>query len=594
VKLDQEPKLLRTIAIVAVAYLAFAWLIDDKYYQLILTIVPIWAMMGIAWNVFSGYSGLVSFGHAAFFGIGAYTVALAMIGFNLSPWFGIPLGTLAGVIAAVLVGYPTFKLRGVYFSLAMLAYPLTLLYIFEWLGYQEVTMQMVRENSWMYMQFKSQYTYIVVSTVLVAIAVYISGRIHASRFGLSLTAIKQNEAAAEGAGVDAAAWKLRAIMVSGAIAAAAGGYYAVVLIVVTPPSVFGMIASAQAMIMALFGGVATVWGPVIGAAVLIPLSEILHAELGNQVHGIHGVVFGLAIIAMILYAPEGLLPRLRDAWRKRQGLTDSNAADAARRTIQLPTVADGAERPPIGDQIVLQVRELSRAFGGLKAVSNVNFEVRQGEVLGIIGPNGAGKTTLFNLLNGFIRADQGTVKFGQHELIGLKPNQVCRLGVGRTFQVVRPFPRMTVLQNVVVGAFAAEQQDDDRAVALARQALDRVGMLSHEQVLAGGLNSLELRLMELARVLAGQPRLLLLDETLAGLGSEEVEVILAVIRRLADEGQTIVIIEHTMQAMVRIADRFLVLDHGSVLAVGKPAEVVRDPVVIEAYLGKKWMDHAKH
>ena len=592
-RLDQEPNLLRTIAIVAVAYLAFAWLIDDQYYQLILTIVPIWAMMGIAWNVFSGYSGLVSFGHAAFFGIGAYTVALAMIGFNLSPWFGIPLGTLAGVIASVLVGYPTFKLRGVYFSLAMLAYPLTLLYIFEWLGYQEVTMQMVRENSWMYMQFASQYTYIVVSTVLVAIAVYVSGRIHSSRFGLSLTAIKQNEAAAEGAGVDAAAWKLRAIMVSGAIAAAAGGYYAVVLIVVTPPSVFGMIASAQAMIMALFGGVATVWGPVIGAAVLIPLSEILHAELGNQVHGIHGVVFGLAIIAMILYAPEGLLPRLRDAWRRRRGLAGDSAADAQRRTIELPAAAS-AERPPISEQIVLKVSDLSRAFGGLKAVSNVSFEVRQGEVLGIIGPNGAGKTTLFNLLNGFIRADQGSVQFGASELIGLKPNQVCRLGVGRTFQVVRPFPRMTVLQNVVVGAFAAEQQDDDRAVELARQALDRVGMLKHEQVLAGGLNSLELRLMELARVLAGQPRLLLLDETLAGLGSEAVEVILAVIRRLADEGQTIVIIEHTMQAMVRIADRFLVLDHGQVLAVGKPAEVVRDPAVIEAYLGKKWMDHAKH
>lgn len=439
-KLDQEPNLLRTIILVAIAYLAFAWLIDDKYYQLILTIVPIWAMMGIAWNVFSGYSGLVSFGHAAFFGIGAYTVALAMIGFNLSPWFGIPLGTLAGVIASVLVGYPTFKLRGVYFSLAMLAYPLTLLYIFEWLGYQEVTMQMVRENSWMYMQFSSQYTYIIVSTVLVATAVYVSGRIHASRFGLSLTAIKQNEAAAEGAGVDAAAWKLRAIMVSGAIAAAAGGYYAVVLIVVTPPSVFGMIASAQAMIMALFGGVATVWGPVIGAAVLIPLSEILHAELGNQVHGIHGVVFGLAIIAMILYAPEGLLPRVRDAWRRRSGAADQSAAEAARRTVQLPEVAAGAERPPIGDRIVLKVDDLSRAFGGLKAVSNVSFEVRQGEVLGIIGPNGAGKTTLFNLLNGFIRADQGSVQFGDNQLIGLKPNQVCRLGVGRTFQVVRPFP----------------------------------------------------------------------------------------------------------------------------------------------------------
>jgi branched-chain amino acid transport system permease protein len=144
VKSDQPTSQVKTIVLLGLVYLLLAYLIDDKYYQLILTVVPIWAMMGIAWNVFSGYSGLVSFGHAAFFGIGAYTVALAMIYWNLSPWLGIPLGTLAGVVAGVLVGYPTFRLRGVYFSLAMLAYPLTLLYVFEWLGYQEVTIPMKR------------------------------------------------------------------------------------------------------------------------------------------------------------------------------------------------------------------------------------------------------------------------------------------------------------------------------------------------------------------------------------------------------------------------------------------------------------------
>jgi ABC-type branched-subunit amino acid transport system ATPase component/ABC-type branched-subunit amino acid transport system permease subunit len=582
----------KPILLFALGYLAVAFLVNDRYYQLILTLVPIWAMLGIAWNVFSGYSGLVSFGHAAFFGVGAYTVVLGMLHFQLSPWIGIPLGTFAGVIAGVLIGLPTFRLRGIYFALAMLAFPLTILYVFEWLGYQEVAIAMMRGNPVGYMQFESQYTYIVVSTIFLSVALYIASRIHTSRFGLSLTAIKQNEAAAEGAGIDSAKWKLRAIMVSGAIAGAAGGYYAVVLIVITPPTVFGMITSAQAMIVTLFGGVATVWGPVIGAAVLIPLSEILHAELGRNIHGINEVVFGIAIILMIIYAPEGLFPRIRDLFFRKSGGPGSKGAEHTVKAF--PGSDNSLVRPEPKQDIVLRVSNVARSFGGLKAVSEVSFEVRKGEVLGIIGPNGAGKTTLFNLLNGFVKADAGSVVFNGQELIGLKPNQVCRAGVGRTFQVVRPFPRLTVLQNVIVGAYVSQPHDDALAEKQARDALGRVGMSHYESVMAGGLNSLELRLMELARVLAGQPKILLLDETLAGLGGEEVEMMLSVISRLAQEGQTIVIIEHTMHAMVRIADRFVVLDHGAVLAVGKPLEITKDPQVIEAYLGKKWLEHAKH
>jgi branched-chain amino acid transport system permease protein len=435
-----------------------------------LTLVLVWAIMGVAWNVFSGYSGLVSFGHASFFGLGAYTVALLLMKLELTPWIGIPIGMLVGVAAGVLIGYPTFRLRGVYFALAMLAYPLALLYVFEWLGYQEVPLPMKREAPAAYMQFSDHRAYVVIALVMLVAAMIVSLRIERSRFGLSLIAIKQNEWAAEASGIDTWRWKMKAIMVSGAIAAAAGGFYAVVLLIVTPPTVFGMLTSAQALIVTLFGGVATVWGPVIGAIILIPLAEILHAELGDKIPGIQGVVFGAAIVAVIMLAPEGLVPKFRDARARR-----ARGPDDARPALDEPVAAAPAARRAVGEEVVLRVANVSRSFGGLRAVQDVSFDVRRGEVLGIIGPNGAGKTTLFNLLNGFIRADAGEVLFEGKSLLGLKTNAICRLGIGRTFQVMRPFPRMSVLDNVVVGAFAAES-DDARAYAAARDALARVGL----------------------------------------------------------------------------------------------------------------------
>ncbi len=236
---------------------------------------------------------------------------------------------------------------------------------------------------------------------------------------------------------------------------------------------------------------------------------------------------------------------------------------------------------------ILVVEGLSKSFGGLRAVDEVGFEVARGTILGIIGPNGAGKTTLFNLLNGFVTPDRGRVLLDGKDLVGLKPNRICRLGVGRTFQVMRPFARMSVLQNTTIGAYAVERSDR-AALTAAAAAIDRVGLAPRAASLAAGLTTKELRLMELARALAGRPRLLLLDEPLAGLGGGEVEAFLSLIRDLARDGITIVVIEHTMQAMVRLAERLLVLDHGRLIAAGPPGAVTRDERVIEAYLGRKW------
>ena len=584
------------ILIFAVVYATLTMLVTNSYYQLMMTLVLVWAAFGLSWNLLSGYTGLVSFGHAAFFGIGAYTTALGQIHFDFSPWFMIPVAAVLGAVAGLLIGFPTFRLRGVYFALAMLAYPLALLYVFEWLGYQEVTLPMKRQGAAAYMQFADHRIYTLLALLLLAIIVLVTRMVEQSRFGMALLAIKHNEAAAEAAGINTLKWKLYAITLSGAIAGAVGAFYAVVLLVVTPVSVFGMLVSAQALTVTLFGGVGTVWGPVIGSAILIPTAEILHAELGHIVPGIQNVIYGSAIVILILVAPEGMFWRARDFLYRRwpqlfagrpqwdDALNEASPAD-------IP-----AAKPPrhtaSGDAPLLSVRGLSKSFGGLKAVQDVSFEVSRGEIVGIIGPNGAGKTTVFNLLNGFLRPDAGQVIFEGHDVTFRKPYQLCAAGVGRTFQIMRPFARLSVADNVVIGAYVHTGTDAE-ARRLAADAIARVGLTEYSHRLAGELGTRELRLMELARAIAGLPRLLLLDETLAGLGHGEADEFIALIRTLAQEGITIVIIEHTMQAMVRLVDRFVVLDHGAVLVQGKPETVTREPRVIAAYLGKKWAAYAQ-
>lgn len=581
--------------IFTIAYALVSIGVTNSYYQLMLTLVPVWAVFGLSWNLLSGYTGLISFGHAAFFGIGAYTTALGQIYFGLSPWVLIPIAAMLGGIAGLLIGFPTFRLQGHYFALAMLAYPLAILYVFEWLGFQEVTLPMKREAPIAYMQFGDPRIYTLVALAIMLATIILTRIIEQSRFGMALLAIKQNEAAAEAAGINTLAWKLRAITLSGAIAAAIGAFYAQVLLVVTPQSVFGMLVSAQALTVAMFGGVGTVWGPVIGSVILIPLAEILHAEAGDRFPGIQGVIFGFAIICVILLAPEGLFWKLRDLLRKRLGrstVETTRAADVSRPAATVTPLPTARKRAATSE-VVLEVRNLSRAFGGLKAVQNVSFTLHKNEILGIIGPNGAGKTTLFNLLNGFLRPDQGQVLIDRRDMSGERPHTICEAGIGRTFQVMRPFLRMSILDNVVVGAYVRAKTEDE-ARKLAADAVARVGLSHVADQVAGELSTKELRLMELARALAGQPRILLLDETLAGLGHGEADEVVAVIQQLARDGITIAIIEHTMQAMVRLVDRFVVLDHGAVITEGEPEAVTRDNRVIEAYLGKKWVAHAPH
>ena len=578
----------RILAFAAI-YLVIAFFVKSPYYLLMLTLVPLWATLGVSWNIFSGYSGLISFGHAAFFGLGAYTVALLAEKFGVSPWIGIPLASLVGALSGVVIGVPTFRLRGHYFALAMLAYPLGLMYVFEWLGFQEVSIPMRRDAPLAYMQFADARYYVVMATALLVVALLINLRISGSRFGLSLLAIKQNELAANAAGINPFKWKLLALVLSGALAGAAGGGYAVVLLIVSPPAVFGSIVSAQAAIFAMFGGVGTIAGPVIGAFTLVPISEYLSAQLGGKLPGIQGVIYGVAIILVITLAPEGVLAKFVAAFRRKERGEQQSGGGLLKTTLQPESQPKTSRKT---DEVALSVKGLGKRFGGLQAVHNVSFDVYKGEILGVIGPNGAGKTTMFNVINGIIPASEGSVIYEGREIVGLAPFEICRIGVARTFQVARPFPRLSVLQNVVVGAFATEAEDE-RAYAAAREAIAQVGLEQHSESLAGGLSTMQLRLMELARALASHPRILLLDEVLAGLGAQEVEYVMRAIQNIQARGITIVIIEHTMHAMVRLADRLLVLDHGTVLALGDPTTVTSQEEVISAYLGKKWSARAQ-
>jgi ABC-type branched-subunit amino acid transport system ATPase component len=320
----------------------------------------------------------------------------------------------------------------------------------------------------------------------------------------------------------------------------------------------------------------------------VVLSEILRASLGEE----HLLVYAALIIAIVIFLPEGLvgwLARLfaRRSWRRRPAAstvpdrpaaTDSPESGLAGRALLAAGGHGGS------DGVLLRAEKVTKAFGGLLALQSVDFQVRQGEVLGLIGPNGAGKTTLLSVISGFERATAGKITFDSHDITRLPPYRAAHLGVARTFQIVRPLKKMTVLDNVLTAALANSARVGP-AREKAGEILHFVDLYHRRHVLAASLTLGERKRLELARALATCPKLLLLDEVAAGLNSTETKAVVAILERIREAGISIVAVEHVMQVIMSISDRIVVLDYGQVLAEGKPAEVARNPEVIQAYLG---------
>ena len=570
---------------------ALCYVLPSESYHYALALVLLWTAVGGSWNIISGYGGQMAFGHAVFFGIGAFSSTILMSKWHLTPLIGVWVGIALAVLAAVLIGWPTFKLSGTYFALATLAYPLMFIPVLSYLGFQEVSVPFIREGGEWYLQFSETWSYALVALGLVVVTMVTTIRIERSRLGASLLAIRDDEWAAQAAGVDTTRVKLIAFSISAAIAAAAGTLYSSILLVVTPHSVFGLGITVKSLMVCLVGGLATVWGPLIGAAILIPLGQVLLSLYGAQYPGIDNFVLGLFLMVVIIFAPEGLY------WMVRDRLVPRNRADprktdetAAPELSSSPSVAM-RPRPTASGKVILHAESLSKSFSGVAAVSNVTFDLQEQEILGVIGPNGAGKTTLMNLLNGFDAPDTGRVVLLGNDCAGEAPWKICRRGIGRTFQVPRALTRRTVIQNVEIGAYH-RVRNVEQAKAAAFAVLERIGLGARRDALVSELSTAELRKLEMARALAGAPRVLLLDEPLAGLVAGDIREFSQLIKDLRDEGLTVIVIEHTMAAMVELADRFIVLNNGQTIAEGKPDVVVKDPVVIEAYLGRGWKAHA--
>jgi branched-chain amino acid transport system permease protein len=577
-------------------------LADDKYWIQVCIWILFFAYLSAAWNLIGGFARQYSIGHASLLGIGAYTSSLLYINAGLSPWLGMLVGGTTAAAVGGLISYPCFRLRGPFFALVTIAFAEMLrvgteltdrVFGIEINGVRGLLLPIEGHNPAAFQFVDKQYYYYVMLGLLVLLLA-VGWAVKRSRIGYYLAAIGDDEEAVASLGINPARVKLLAMLLSGFFTAMGGTFYAQLILYITPTRTMSLDFSVQMVIMPILGGVGTVMGPVYGALILVPIAEITRAVWGGSLQGVHLIVYGVLLMAVIRYWPHGIA-----GWASRYSsnlvrwlathVTSTPAAmpaaAASAPTIVLPE--GGLFSVPAAShdgQPLLSLRHVGRRFGGAVGVWDLTLEVKAGEVVGLIGPNGAGKTTVFNLITGFLKPDVGELWFAGTDLSHLGPDAINRLGIARTFQIVRPFASLTTLENVMVavlprvGSVAAARQEAERHLTF-------VGIPHRAHVVASGLSTGERKRLELARALATQPRLLLLDEVTGGVDQRSLPGLMALVRKIKREGVTLLIIEHNLRVVSAVADRLVMLHLGEKIHEGRPEAVVHDPQVVDIYVG---------
>lgn len=561
--------------------------VDQRFHVRVLTLTIVWALAGVAWNLMAK-AGQISLGHSAFVGIGAYTFTLLLRSdSSISPWYGMLAGMAVASVVALVIGLPTFRLKGFYFTLATISFPLILELLVAHNGDPELTVPFHPENEWKYMEFADQHTYVWIGLLMLICALLISTLVDITSFGFALRAIRDNEVLARAVGIRTVFWKSAAFIISAALSAAMAVLWVkAVLRVTVAEETFGITVVIVMLSVAFVGGVGRTWGPVVGAGVLIPLAMFLDDSVGEHIPGAQELVYGAALVVAALLVPEGIVPAVE---RIRNKITKPKSEPSTLLGIHTRPRRTRIEASP--EIPVLAIDGIAKSFGANQVLTDVRFTVSAGERVGLIGPNGAGKTTLFNILTAHLAADAGRVVFKGLEIDRMRAPRRYELGISRTFQVPQGFHMMSPLDNVVVAAIGASVPSPmDASMSM----LQRVGLGAQAMGELNALTVAEMKNLELARAMVSEPELLLLDEPLAGLTETERLHFFETVEELADDRIAIVVIEHSVRSLVQAVGKMVALDEGQIIAVGAPHEVVSDERVIESYLGSKWTKHARN
>jgi ABC-type branched-subunit amino acid transport system ATPase component/ABC-type branched-subunit amino acid transport system permease subunit len=569
----------------------------DVYPQTVLLLAFLLALQAVSWNIISGYAGYISLGHSVFLGLGGYVAAIIATRSGINPLFLAPVGAVVVTVVAVLVGAVVLRRRSHAFVIITIALLLSTQAVFtNWKsltgGSDGITLSL---PTWSNDIQALPFYYLFLA--ILAVTLLFSWQLRRRKFGTGLIAIREDEGKAAAIGVNAALYKVVAFGCSAFFVGLAGGVYAYYQSFLNPPGMFSILSSVMIVLAALVGGRGTLFGPVIGAFLLQFASEAATVYGGGTETRV--LLFGVILVLVVLFMPAGLLPTLGRWWERRH-------AGDTEYTNQLGALGNGRlefrERQPHvlepGEEarVLLDVRGVSKSFGGLKAVDGADLQVKEGSITALIGPNGSGKTTLFNLVTGVMKADSGEIWFDGKRIDAMAAHRRGHLGLSRTFQVTRLFDSMTVLENVVAPvpdtslrtmlAGAVSGVEADRA----RHLLEYVGLGSFAQQKAGALSYGQKKLVELAQVLMMEPRLILLDEPAGGINPSLVERLAGMIRDLNSQGVSFLVVEHNIPMVLDLCDPVYVFARGSAISQGPPDLVRNDPAVLDAYLGDEWAD----